>query len=83
MIRIIVFSTSANGKEAKKIAQELLKSRLVACVNVVPITYYWWKNKIRNVSERLLVMKTRAKLSTELQRRIRALNSYVCLRSSP
>jgi len=77
MARIIVFSACANRREARKIARELLKRRLVACVNLLPImSFYWWKGKIRNGSECLLVIKTRAELFAELQRRISALSSY-------
>jgi len=77
MSRIIIFSTCANKREARKIARELLKSRLVACVNILPImSFYWWKDRIRNGSECLLLIKTRAKLFTELQRRISRLSSY-------
>jgi len=77
MTRIIVFSTCANKREAKKIAQVLLKSRLAACVNILPITsFYWWKDKIRNGSECLLIIKTKARLFAQLQRRISKLSSY-------
>ena len=77
MARIIVFSTCAHRREARKIARELLKRRLGACVNLIAITsFYWWKDKVRNASECLLVIKTRAELFPELQRRISALSSY-------
>jgi periplasmic divalent cation tolerance protein len=77
MTRIIVFSTCANKSEAKKIALALLKSRLAACVNILPITsFYWWKDEVRNGSECLMIIKTRARLFPELRRRISVLSSY-------
>jgi periplasmic divalent cation tolerance protein len=77
MTRIIIFSTCANKSEAKRIAHVLLKSRLAACVNILPITsFYWWKDKIRNGSECLMIMKTRARLFPELQRTISKVSSY-------
>ena len=77
MTHLIVFSTCANRREARKIAQELLKRRLAACVNILRVdSFYWWKSKVRNGSECLLIIKTRAYLFAELQRRIRALSSY-------
>lgn len=77
MTHIIVFSTCTSTREARKIAHGLLKRRLAACVNILPITsFYWWKDKIRSGSECLLIIKTRARLFAELQRRISALSSY-------
>ena len=77
MTFIIVFSTCANKGEAEKIARELLKHRFAACVNILPITsFYWWKDKIRKGSEFLLVIKTRRKLFLQLKRRISSLSSY-------
>jgi periplasmic divalent cation tolerance protein len=77
LTRIIVFSTCANRIEGTKIARELLRRRLVACVNLLPIkSFYWWKGKVRNESEYLLIIKTRAELFANLRRRISALCSY-------
>jgi periplasmic divalent cation tolerance protein len=77
MNRIIVFSTCANSAEAGKIARELLKRRLAACVNVLRVmSFYWWRGRIRNGPECLLIIKTRARLFSKLQRRICALSSY-------
>jgi len=77
MVRIIVFSTCASESEARKIVTELLKRRLVAGVNILPISsFYWWKRKIRRGSELLLIMKTRAELVGKLQATISMLHSY-------
>ena len=77
MPHIIVFSTCTNATEAEKIAEDLLTNRVAACVNIVPVTsFYWWKGKIEKGSECLLIIKTRAQLFGKLQRRISALNSY-------
>jgi periplasmic divalent cation tolerance protein len=77
MTHIIVFSTCANKREARELALELLKSRLVACVNILPImSFYRWKHKIRSRSECLLIIKTRVELFAELKRRISGLSSY-------
>ena len=77
MPHIIVFSTCTNATEAEKIAEDLLTNRVAACVNITPVTsFYWWKGKIEKGSECLLIIKTRAQLFGKLQRRISALNSY-------
>jgi len=54
-----------------------LKDRLAACVNILPITsFFWWKDKIRVGLEVLLVIKTRRKLFVQLRQRISSLSSY-------
>jgi len=75
--RVIVFSTCAKKSEATKIASAVLKQRLAACVNILPISsFYWWKGKIRSDSEILLIIKTRSELFGKLQARILEINSY-------
>jgi periplasmic divalent cation tolerance protein len=77
MTRVIVFSTCANRREAREIGRELLKRRLAACVNVLPISsFYWWRGKVRSGSECLLIIKTRAQVFRKLQARISELSSY-------
>jgi periplasmic divalent cation tolerance protein len=55
-----VVMTTAPGKEqAEKIAMAALEARLAACVQIQPITsYYWWEGKIENADEQLIYLKT-------------------------
>ena len=77
MAHIIVFSTCARKTEATKIAKELLKRRLAACVNIMPITsFYWWERRIAHGCEYLLLIKTRAQLFAKVRERILESNGY-------
>jgi periplasmic divalent cation tolerance protein len=74
---IVVFSTCANRREGEKIARTLVKGRLAACVNLVPVSsVYRWKGKIVKGSECLLIIKTKAKLFARLRSRILGVTSY-------
>lgn len=57
---IVVFMTVSDKKEATKIAQSLLKEKLIACANIVgPVSsLFWWKGKIDKASEFLVIMKS-------------------------
>lgn len=56
---IFVYITNPNKEIAKKIAKELLENRLIACANLYSIdSLYWWKNKIVDEPEIVLIGKT-------------------------
>lgn len=57
---ILIYVTHKNIKEAKKIAEYLLKKKLIACVNYFPVeSAYWWKSKIENSKEIVSLIKTK------------------------
>jgi len=59
---ILILSTFASIGEARKIGNELLKNKLIACYNLLPIeSAYWWKGKIEEANEFLMIMKTSRK----------------------
>ncbi len=70
--------TTANKAEAEKIAQTLLKERLIACANIInPVTsFFFWSGKIDRAEECLVVMKSRRDLFAELAERLKGLHSY-------
>ena len=74
----IVFVTVPNKKEAKKIADIILKEKLVACVNIINKleSIYWWQGKIEKSNELLLIMKTKTSLSKELIKKIKSIHTY-------
>ena len=48
---VIIVSTFPNKTITKKIANELVKKKLAACVNITKIdSVYSWKGKIQNLS---------------------------------
>ncbi len=64
----ICFVTVGDRKTAGEIASGLLKKRLAACVSAVPgvESSYWWKDRIENSSETLLIIKTRRTLREDI-----------------
>lgn len=56
---ILIYITNPNKKTAKKIALNLLKKRLIACGNIFKSdSLYWWRGKIVNENEYILIAKT-------------------------
>jgi periplasmic divalent cation tolerance protein len=56
----VVFVTAPDLKIARKLSQSALKARLIACANLVPKveSHYWWRGKLEQSAEVLLIMKT-------------------------
>ena len=74
---IIIQTTCANKKEAKKIAQILVKKKLAACVQISKVTsIYMWENKLCVDKERLLFIKTKNKNFKKIKRKIKENHSY-------
>jgi len=74
----IVFMTASNREEAVKIVRTLLKERLIACGNIVDsvLSFFWWKGKIEEEKEVLVIMKSHEKLFKKLSKRVTELHSY-------
>src|SRR3972149_2055113 len=69
--RIIVLSTTANAKEANRIAKDLVERKLAACVNIVPISsHYRWKGKTGHHRECLIIIKSITELFVRGEGRI-------------
>ena len=75
---IIVMVTTASKQEAEKIAQRVLKERLIACANIIgPVSsIFHWAGKIEKAEEYLLLMKSRKDLFEKLAETVKALHSY-------
>ncbi len=74
----VVFATTKDQAQAKRIAEQLVNERLVACANIVPNvgSVYWWKEKIERADEALLLMKTSSEKLDRLISRVKVLHSY-------
>ena len=74
----LIFLTCKNSAEARKIALELLRKKLVACANIVPKieSHYLWKSKIEKSKEALLILKTRKGLRKKVEAEIKKMHSY-------
>jgi len=77
-MRIVVFITAKDKKEADKIAKALIKKRLAACVNILAgaRSLFWWKGKIDRAKEVLLVVKTKKEKFGEITKLVKTLHSY-------
>ncbi len=74
----VVFVTAPRGKAALKLANSVVRSRTAACVNVLPgiKSIYWWKGKIENSAESLLVIKTRRTMLKNLFKVVKSNHPY-------
>jgi periplasmic divalent cation tolerance protein len=77
MEQIMIISTYPTKNSISKIANELVKNKIVACVNIVKISsIYSWKGKIENTSEFLALFKTTQKNKKYLKEKIKATHPY-------
>lgn len=78
MSYLIVFMTTSNKEEAVKIIRTLLKERLIACANIIDhvSSFFWWKEKIEEEKETLVIMKSHQDLFEKLSKRVKELHSY-------
>ena len=74
----IIKTTVQNKEEGLKIARSLIRSRLAACVNIIPniSSVYYWKDKIVEDCELILFIKTRKSLFDKVKDEIKKLHSY-------
>jgi periplasmic divalent cation tolerance protein len=75
---VVVFVTCSSEKEGRKITQELLKKKLVACVNILKNveSLFWWEAKIDQTKEILLIIKSRKSKLIQITNVIKSLHSY-------
>ncbi len=63
----IVLITTPTPKIAENLTQHLLKAKLAACINLLPVTsHYWWKSKIERADETLMIVKTQPRLIKQI-----------------
>lgn len=74
----VLFVTCPNMKSAEIISDVLLKKKLVACVNILPVTKseYWSKGKIESHSEVLMIVKTKTNLYSQIEKEVKKLHPY-------
>jgi len=76
--RIVVLSTVGSAGDAERIAQAVVEQGLVACVNVVPgvFSFYRWKGEMTRDAEWLMIMKTTAARFEALREALVELHPY-------
>ncbi len=73
----IILSTCGTRSDAEKIARDLVKRRLAACVNIMPVSsFYRWKGRINAGREYLIIAKSRSENFANAKSRILAIHSY-------
>ena len=74
----LMLVTAPDMKIARKLAQAALTARIVACVNLLPRieSHYRWKGRLERSQEVLLLFKTRASRTAELERLVLELHPY-------
>ena len=74
---LLLYVTHKNKTEAKKIVDYLLKQKLIACANYIPIeSSYWWKGKIENSNEIVTLLKTKEENFEKLKQEIKKIHPY-------
>lgn len=76
----LIYVTFPNKKLALKVVTHCVKSKLVACANVIDGTtsVYEWKGKLCKESECIAIMKAKSKLVKKIVSEIKKLHSYEC-----
>ena len=69
---LLVLTTMPNIQAAEALAEDLVRKKLAACVNILPemTSIYSWKGKIQRGQEHQLVIKTTAMRYDALQKLI-------------
>lgn len=75
---IFIYITCKNKEEAKKIGLDLVKKRMAACVNIIPLieSFFSWKGKIEKKSESVLIVKTIKKNFKKVEKEVKKLSGY-------
>jgi periplasmic divalent cation tolerance protein len=77
MAYIDVYITYPGREEAAKVLRHLLKKRLVACGNIYPIgSIYWWRGKLVEADEFILLVKTRKEYWSKLKAEVSRTHPY-------
>ena len=75
---VLVLMTAPDLKSARALAKAALEARLIACANLVPKveSHYWWKDKIEQGAEVILLCKTSQARLRALEKLILAIHPY-------
>ncbi|BCX15758.1 MAG: divalent-cation tolerance protein CutA [Candidatus Parcubacteria bacterium] len=74
---ILVYITNPDKKTALKVSKYLLEKRLVACINIFKIqSLYWWKGKIEDANEYVVIAKTISRNYSKIEKEIRKIHPY-------
>ncbi|MGD0335484.1 MAG: divalent-cation tolerance protein CutA [Candidatus Omnitrophota bacterium] len=74
----VILVTVPSKAEARRIARGLLKEKLAACVNIIGRvdSLFWWKGKIEQAAESLLIIKSRRSKAKKIIQAVKSMHSY-------
>ena len=74
----IVLVTAPSRKAARLLARAALEARLAACANLAPgiESHYWWRGKIEQGREVLMIFKTTRRRLAGLEKLILEMHPY-------
>ena len=73
----VVLTTCASKEDARELCTALLNKRLAACIQVVDIdSYYIWQGEEMNEQEKLLLIKTKSTLYSDVEATLRSVHKY-------
>lgn len=74
---VLIVSTYPDKHSLSKVANQLVRSRVAACVNISRVSsVYLWKGKVENSSEYMGLFKTTQKNREALKEKIRSTHPY-------
>ncbi|WP_292486449.1 divalent-cation tolerance protein CutA [Methanohalobium sp.] len=72
-----VYITAGSMEEAREIGSTLVSEKLVACVNMFPISsIYEWKGNVEEDEETAMLVKTTSDRFEKIKKRVQELHSY-------
>ncbi len=72
----IVYITTGSMEEAKLIARRLVKEKLVACVNMFPVTSIYRWDGVREDNEVAMIIKTTYEQLENIEIMVKEMHSY-------
>ena len=75
-----IYMTVGSKAEARKIGQELVTTRLAACVNILDQmnSFYMWDGQVQDDTEVVMIAKTTEDRVPDLIEKVKSLHSYDC-----
>ena len=80
MKAFMIYITTADKAEARRIGEHLVKSRMAACVNILDRmnSMYIWKGKFEDDQEAVMIAKTTEEKVPALVEAVKSMHSYEC-----
>ena len=80
MAAFLVYVTAPDLAEAESLARLAVEARLAACANVLPgmRSLYWWRGRLEQADEVVLLFKTTERLVPALTEALTQAHSYDC-----